>query len=555
MRYFRQTLHPQTTFFKSEEYSKEPLKVTETPQTPQYRNITMPIGSGQFKSWLANLMYINEEKAPSSDSLSSAINVLKGKAQQEGKQYTLFNRVAPAEDGIWLDMADNNWRAIKITKEGWKIEKNPPILFKRYSHQQPLIEPLDPEEGDANKIFDYVNLKQGESTKLAFICSHISYWIPLIAHPSIVVSGPQGSTKSWLFMLLRKISDPSSIELLTIPRDESELAQQLEHHWLTPYDNISYLPTWASDMLCRAITGGGIAVRKLYSDDDDIILQFKRCVLLNGINIAAQKGDLLDRAIIFTLEPLAQNKRKSEADLNKDFNNDKAKIFTGYLNVLSKALSYYPEIKEKFKNLQRLADFNLYGCAIAKALGKTPEDFISAYAEKVTQQTEEALNADPVALAILKFCSKEVKGNIKTTLDGQLKDCWEGQPSDLYVKVSNYAQQLGTDIKSKKWPKSANALTRRINAVSAALKAIGVEIESTPGTPRKININVSELKGEVEEKIVSIHALDVSTFLEMCWKCQNKKPLAYEVTTLKGKHYVCNDCAEPIFNENQSEDA
>ena len=429
-----------------------------------------------------------------------AINVLKGKAQNEGKQYILYNRVAPAKDGsIWLDMCDDKWRAIKITPKGWEIVNDPPILFKRYSHQQPLIEPLPKEQGNAWKILDYVNIKKTDTnSQLMLLCCHISYWIPLIAHPNITLSGPQGCCKSWLFMLIRRISDPSSIELLRIPKGEEDLALQLEHHWLTPYDNISYLPSWASDMLCCAITGGGIAKRKLYTDEDDIILQFKRCVLLNGINIAAQKGDLLDRAIIFTLEAIDPKNRKTETELNKDFDKDKTVIFTGFLNALSLALKLYPNIVLNEK--QRLSDFDVYGCAIAQALGKTQEEFTSAYSEKVTKQNEEALNSDPVALAVLSFAEKEVKGNNKMSATGDMgTDYWKGTPTELFTKLSTYAQYLGIDIKgAKNWPKSSSILTRRINLAIPALKAVGVEVVSYEGNPRKISIDAKKLKIETK---------------------------------------------------------
>ena len=126
-----------------------------------------------------------------------------------------------------------------------------------------------------------------------------------------MASGPQGSTKSWLFRWIKRLIDPSSIELLSLPRNDRELAQQLEHHWIVPYDNLTYLQDWASDMLCRAVTGGGIAVRKLYSDDEDTILQFKRCILLNGINVAAQRGDLLDRSTLIGLNCDGSRKKKN----------------------------------------------------------------------------------------------------------------------------------------------------------------------------------------------------------------------------------------------------
>jgi hypothetical protein len=481
-------------------------ELTETSQIPQLRKmpqskqVIMPIGGSQFKAWLAHLMWLEEEKAPGNDSLNSAINVLKGKAQQEGKQYTLYNRVAPASDGIWLDMADAKWRAIKITSEGWKIIDNPPILFRHYSHQQPLAQPASTQQGDIWKLLDYTTIpKEDDKTRLAFLCTCVSYLIPLIPHPAIVASGPQGSTKSWLFRWIKRLIDPSSIELLSLPRNDRELAQQLEHHWIVPYDNLTYLQDWVSDMLCRAVTGGGIAVRKLYSDDEDTILQFKRCILLNGINVAAQRADLLDRSTLIGLTAMAPEKRRTEEELIGAFENDLPKILAGFLNVLSKALRLYPTVK--LEGYQRLADFSRYGAAIAQALGRTKEEFVNAYADKVKAQNEEALNADPVALALLKFCENEVKGKSLVSIQGSAEaDCWKGQPSELHAKLSQCAQQTGIDIKAKGWPKTPNALTRRINDVSPALKAFGCEITSYPGTPRQIKIDASKLATQKQEQ-------------------------------------------------------
>ena len=484
-----------------------PSEVVETSQIPQlrkmprFKQVIMPIGGSQFKAWLAHLMWLEEEKAPGNDSLNSAINVLKGKASQEGKQYTLYNRVAPALDGIWLDMADAKWRAIKITSEGWEIIDNPPILFRRYSHQQPLAQPASTLQGDIWKLLDYTTIpKEDDKTRLAFLCTCVSYLIPLIPHPAIVASGPQGSTKSWLFRWIKRLIDPSSIELLSLPRNDRELAQQLEHHWIVPYDNLTYLQDWVSDMLCRAVTGGGIAVRKLYSDDEDTILQFKRCILLNGINVAAQRGDLLDRSTLIGLTAMAPENRRTEEELIGAFENDLPKILAGFLNVLSEALRLYPTVK--LDGYQRLADFSRYGCAIAQALGRTKEEFVNAYADKVKAQNEEALNADPVALALLKFCENEVKGKSLVSIQGSAEaDCWKGQPSELHAKLSQCALQTGIDIKAKGWPKTPNALTRRINDVSPALKAFGCEITSYPGTPRQIKIDASKLASQKQEQL------------------------------------------------------
>lgn len=92
--------------------SRQPVFFHDQHRTPFVRvkqadaNVIMPIRSRQFKTWLANLMWQAEQKAPGTEGVNSAINVLQGKALMEGEQYTLYNRVAPAEDGVWIDMCD-----------------------------------------------------------------------------------------------------------------------------------------------------------------------------------------------------------------------------------------------------------------------------------------------------------------------------------------------------------------------------------------------------------------------------------------------------------------
>lgn len=254
-------------------------------------NVIWPLRSQAFKSWLANLLYSYEEKAPSTTAIYSALNILVAEANSNPTRYTLYNRVAPSEDGFWIDMCDSQWRAIKVTAQGWEIVENPPILFRRYSHQLPLTEPT---HGNPWRLLDFMNIDPSDQeTRLTFLVDVISYLLPTIPHPILTAYGHQGSGKSWMYRMVRRLIDPSQTELLTLPRDERELVQQLDHHWCAFYDNVTVLPTYISDMLCRAATGSGFSKRELYTDNDDIIYNFKRCIGLNGINIAAQRGDLL----------------------------------------------------------------------------------------------------------------------------------------------------------------------------------------------------------------------------------------------------------------------
>ena len=68
--------------------------------------------------------------------------------------------------------------------------------------------------------------------------------------------------------------------------------------WVLAFDNVSSVPDWLSDAFCRLSTGGGLATRMLYTDDDEILFDAQRPVLLTGIEEVATRGDLLDRSLM-----------------------------------------------------------------------------------------------------------------------------------------------------------------------------------------------------------------------------------------------------------------
>jgi hypothetical protein len=67
--------------------------------------------------------------------------------------------------------------------------------------------------------------------------------------------------------------------------------------------------------LCRLATGGGFAVRQLYTDQDEVLFDAARPVILNGIEDIVTRPDLADRAVFLTLEPIPEERRRPEAEL------------------------------------------------------------------------------------------------------------------------------------------------------------------------------------------------------------------------------------------------
>lgn len=104
-----------------------------------------------------------------------------------------------------------------------------------------------------------------------------------------------------------------------IPRDINELVQQLYHNYIVYYQNLSTIKEWISDALCEAVTGTEFSKRQLFTDDEDIIYFFQRCISFNGVNLVATKADLLDRKISIQLERIPKRKNRKLPDMWNEF--------------------------------------------------------------------------------------------------------------------------------------------------------------------------------------------------------------------------------------------
>jgi hypothetical protein len=70
-------------------------------------------------------------------------------------------------------------------------------------------------------------------------------------YPVLVLVGEHGTAKSTLCRTLRALIDPHTTALRSLPRDERDLFIAANNGWMIPIDNISTLPEWLSDTLCR----------------------------------------------------------------------------------------------------------------------------------------------------------------------------------------------------------------------------------------------------------------------------------------------------------------
>lgn len=414
------------------------------------------LSSSVFKQWIRGRYWNDYRKGFSSDTFNIALSTLEGKAFHEGEIRPLYNRIARLNSTIYYDMGNDKQVAV-INEAGWYLSTESPVTFRRFTHQQIQATPLP--GGNLNSILEYVNLVD-KTDKLLFLTYVVAVLIPDIPRVVIVNIGDQGSAKSTALRLVRSLVDPSSVELMTPPNELLELAQAANHNYCLYLDNLSALSTKISDALCGLVTGVGFSKRKLFTDDEDVLFDQKVAIGISGINLVAEKADLLDRCLILQYQRIPNEQRKSEHEFWKKFNEQKPYILGALFTTLSTTLKVVKDINLNSK--PRMADYARYGASASIALGNTAEDFIKAFDENVTRQNKAALESSSTAQVVLAFMREH--------------PIWQGTSSDLYNALKVIAEKSGLQIGgSDGFPKSSNWLWRRIMQVRPNLLALGIK--------------------------------------------------------------------------------
>src|SRR5207344_1526121 len=210
-------------------------------------------------------------------------------------------RIAEHTGHIYLDLADECWRAVEITPEGWRVVECPPVRFRRPVGMLPL--PVPERGGSIEALNSFLNLPSRNDFVLivAWLLAALRSRGP---YPLLAISGEQGSAKTVLSKLLKALIDPNAAPVRALSREERELMIAANNGYVLVFDNLSGLPNWLSDALCQLATGGSFAVRRLYTDDEEMLFDASRPILLNGVEEVVSRPDLGDRAIFLSLAPI-----------------------------------------------------------------------------------------------------------------------------------------------------------------------------------------------------------------------------------------------------------
>jgi hypothetical protein len=122
-----------------------------------------------------------------------------------------------------------------------------------------------------------------------------------------------GSGKTTIQRLVKRTWDPTAPE--TVRFDPRDFLQKVLHAFIVMLDDQNTVPEWAADTLCRLVTGEADSKRRLYTDDEDVIIETRRAVALNGVNVPTDRGDVLDRMLPVELERIPDRERRTVEEL------------------------------------------------------------------------------------------------------------------------------------------------------------------------------------------------------------------------------------------------
>ena len=249
-----------------------------------------PVRSTRFRDWLLHRFYRQ----------CQALRTIEARAHCGGPFHPVERRIAATPKteqktpaSIVLDLANHQAEMVRIT----------PNLAPLRS----LLNLPDP---------------QGWLRCLSWLLAALS---PTPPYPVLILQGPPGSAKSPAARILRLLIDPSSAPLSPLPSSERQLLTLAYHNRILAFDHVSSVPRPISDTLCRLSSGAGFSLHERCDEREALQLTLQRPIILTvptgpaGQPQWSPPPDLADRALTVNLPPIPPERRRTEADLWRDF--------------------------------------------------------------------------------------------------------------------------------------------------------------------------------------------------------------------------------------------
>jgi hypothetical protein len=422
-------------------------------------NLALPLrGRAGLRQRIARLFTdTTGGEVPSQSALADALTVLEGVADATDP-VPVHLRVGSAGDTIVVDLGTADGKCVTVSALGWQVAERSPVLFRRSGAMAPMPTPVLDGDGLA-KLHGLLNMD--EPTFRQLVAWLVAAWIPHIPHPVLTFKGEQGTGKSKTAQMVVNLIDPSPASKRSQPRDIKAWSAQAFNSWALCLDNVSTIPPWLSDTLCKAVTGDGIVDRALYTDDDVVVLSFRRVLAMTTIDAGALAGDLAERLLMLELQLIDADRRRTEEELDAAFEAVRPAVLGALLDLLASVLALLPSVR--LETMPRMADFARVLAAVDQVQGW---DTLSAYLATSANVATDALEGDPFGAAVAALVDQA--------------GTWRGTAAQLLETLAAPGM-----VRPPGWPKDATRAGGRLKRLAPLLRSIGITVDDTQRSPGK----------------------------------------------------------------------
>ncbi|MGX5709267.1 bifunctional DNA primase/polymerase [Brucella lupini] len=442
------------------------------------KSVAVRLGSSTFGMWLRHLAYTVLERPVNSGPLKEAVATLEASALFEAASVPVHVRVAGDAQRVVIDTGLSNGSIVSIESSGWEVVVETNYRFVRGAGFGQLSAPQS--GGKLEILQSFLGLDdQNYRLLVAFLINALKPTGPYLI---VLVEGEQGAGKSFFCEIVKRIIDPNQATRLRLPDKPQDLMIQAKEYRLLNFDNASGMSAEMSDSLCSLATGGGLAVRRLYSDGELYVMSYSRPFVINGIGGYANRPDLMERAIPIKLTPMPEGGRKTEAELMAEFEQMLPGILGALYDAVAHALRTFDDT-EPPRHL-RMADAARWVKAAEGGIGEQSGALIDAIFVAQSEYMVERINDDALVMMLRRIAEPLA---------------YEGYIGDLYRKIVE--QDDARHYRSL--PKSPSQLSSQLTRMRPAMAKAGIKVEffGKDRGGRKLSIRFVDVADPTESQV------------------------------------------------------